>query len=208
MKIAIDIDNTILDYSQSILYYLEHNLPEIYNSKLKNKKTNYLKKLIKSEKGDLAWQNCQGFIYSDKTNRVKFYDDALNFLQKSIKKEVDIYFVIHKTKFGLHSAKNINIKNISKGRLFQWLIDNNLIKHIESIFFTETLEEKINFLKLVAPDYLIDDLIDIHLRYLNPKNYNFTKSILFSSDINEIEKYKQRIIIKETWESISKLIYG
>ena len=209
MKIAIDIDNTLVDYSESVVFFIKNNLTELYSEDLNSKNTGELKNLIKEKKGDLEWQHCQAFIYSDTSDRIKFYKGALQFIKLSNAKNDSIFIISHKTKYGLHFASSIDIKKIAKERIFNWLIKNKIINFVDSIIFLETFEEKVRHLAILNPDYLIDDLVKIHNDYNKHNKDSRTKSILFdSTDKKHKLNNSKNSFSSNSWSEITKIIYG
>lgn len=162
MKIVIDIDNTLVDYRSSLYKFIKNlniNLGEIKQ----DHKMSIIKNKIKQTYGDIFWQVAQAYIYSDLTKDVSFYKNSNYFLKKAIQFN-DIYLVSHKTKFGLHQAKNTDIRKISSERINRWLKKERLIGSIKDIIFTDTFDEKVSYIKEIDPEVIIDDLLEIHSR--------------------------------------------
>ena len=212
MKIAIDLDNTILDYRKSIILFLKENNKKflIQNGFTDNQSVSFIKSKIKQQLGDLYWQEVQAFIYAEKDNII-FYEDVDKSLNLLSQLGHDLYFVSHKSKYGLGKSKNINIKEIAIDRFFNWLNKSEFKKNVNGINFCETFNEKLEILANLNPSIIIDDLLKIHTEFkkLMPQN-NHIYFILFegSSDKNldDTEPMKGEIIKLCNWQLISKYI--
>ncbi len=213
MKIAIDIDNTLVDYRKSIENSLKTRKYSLnLEDNILNLNVNYIKFKIKNELGDNNWQFIQGDIYSDISNKIIFYKNCIEVIKQLISKDHEIYLVSHKTKFGIKDSKETNILEIAQSRIFKLIDKNHLHKGIKSIIFCDTFDEKIDFLKVINPKIIIDDLEKIHNRYFaSGKEFSYTKHILFSGNnknINNCDQYKKKgnLVEVENWKTISNLL--
>ena len=79
---------------------------------------------------------------------------------------------------------------IAQSRIFKLIDKNHLHKAIKSIIFCDTFDEKIDFLKVINPKIIIDDLEEIHKRYfISAKELSYTYHILFSGNNKNINNY-------------------
>lgn len=208
MKIVIDIDNTLVDYRKSLFTYLESSDIDLsgFNS---SHEMNIIKKNIKQKYGDIFWQNVQAYIYSDSSSDVFFYENSNHFIKKASNENAEIYLVSHKTKFGMHNAKNIDIREISSQRINNWLRYEKLFKSIKEIIFTDTFDQKIAHIKDINPTIIIDDLLDIHKKII--KHRIFDKkyiNILFEgNNYKKSIKNSDNIITANSWHEISEFIF-
>ena len=212
MKIAIDIDNTIVDYRYLIIYYLSKYNKEflIKNNINKNLSVNNIKETIKICLGDDFWQKIQSYIYSSKEN-VFFYEGAEDAIESLADLGYELHFVSHKSKYGLLSSENVNIREIASERIINWFYENNLKKFVTSICFCESFEEKLRMLNYLDPKIIIDDLVKIHLFFIENLNDIENKHFLFfngSSENNKLLKnnFSKKIIELNTWSSITKYV--
>ena len=205
MKIAIDIDNTIVDYRKSIILFLEENNKKflVENGFKDNQSVSFIKSRIKQELGDLYWQEVQAFIYAAKDNIV-FYEGVSDSLGLLSQLGHDIYFVSHKSKYGLGKSKNINIKEIAINRFFNWLLKREFKKNVNGINFCETFNEKLETLVNLNPSIIIDDLLKIHSEIKKLLPNNNIHSILFDGsykkNLEEKGLLKGGIIKISNWE--------
>ena len=209
MKIIIDIDNTLVDYRKSLFTFIKKS-----KVNLKGISPDYkmieLKNHIKKNLGDYFWQNVQAYIYSDKSDDVTLYKNSSNFIKKAYQENAEIFLVSHKTKFGLHKAKNINIREISSKRISCWLNKEKIRGYIKEIIFTDSFAEKISIIKNIDPSILIDDLLEIHTKTIeNRKNNDRYTNILFEGNyINNSITLFNGIAIANTWQEITEFVFN
>lgn len=175
MRIGIDLDNTIIDYSYSFFKAaIEDNL--ISNRQSKSKKA--IKSILISRFGENVWTKLQGKIYGEKIMTAKKYKNFDNFVNCMSSKAIEIFIVSHKTKYpflgkkiDLHNSANLWIKKNIKNKIKK-----------KNIYFETTLNKKIKRIKSLKLDYFIDDLEKV----LNHKNFpeNCNK-ILFGFNKNK-----------------------
>lgn len=207
MIIGIDIDNTIIDYKNAFLSNLDKL--DISSSKLNKLKkldnldTKYkLKKKIHDIIGEKNWQKLQGLTYGKGINSASIFNEFINFLLVSKNRNIQIYFISHKTMFA-HGDKNKTIKlrdEVLKFLKKKYIINRYTSIKKQNIFFFSSKEEKISCIKKLKCDYFIDDLKEI----LIDKNFpNQTKKILFNNSTKN--KY---IESHYSWRTIRKSIFG
>ena len=183
LKIGIDLDNTIIDYSDS----LKKLLQEEYKIELKNK--TFSKSLIKKQiieiYGDREWTRAQGLLYSKYLDYANPYSGCLDALKKLSSSGSELYIISHKTKYPFIGGKT-NLILLAK----KWIEKNLVYENGISIFadanilFNETINEKIESIISQDLDIFIDDL-EVILKLL-PSSVNkiwFTTEIMPSKFI-------------------------
>ncbi len=212
MKIAIDIDNTLIDYRYLIISYLsKYNEEFLIKNKInKNISVNIIKDKIKINLGDKFWQEIQSYIYSYKEN-LFFYEGAEHAVKSLANFGYELHFVSHKSKYGLLSSKNINIREIASERIIDWLYEKNLKKFVSSICFCESFEHKLRMLNFIDPKIIIDDLIKIHIYFIeNLKNIEDKHFLLFNGSSENTNLVKdnlsKKIIELNSWSSITEYL--
>jgi len=175
MRIGIDLDNTIIDYSYSFFKVAKEDNLISYRDP-KNKKA--IKSILISKFDENVWTKLQGKIYGEKIMTAKKYKNFDSFVKYMSGKGIEIFIISHKTKYpflgkktDLHNSANLWIKkNI-----------NNKIKK-KNIYFETTLSKKIKRIKSLKLDYFIDDLEKV----LNHKNFpDNCNKILFGFNKNK-----------------------
>ena len=199
MNIGLDLDNTIINYSDSYLYYankLFKTAKEIEGNKQS------IKKSIIENYNEHSWQKLQGVVYGIGMKHAKLFPEIYRFLWRAKNNNNNIYVISHKTLYGHFDNSKTNlrkkaIKFLKKHKLFG---DLN-IKLIDQIYFCDTQNMKIDTINTLKLDVFIDDLPEI----LNhPKFPIKTRKILF----DPLKKTKLPIETVESYNQLSEKLYG
>ena len=203
MIIGIDLDNTIIDYTNAFKEVaLKNNIIDNYwIENNKSKKLNFFKEslkkhLLKKPNGQDKWEFIQGQVYGKYIKYANLFPGVKNFFILS-KEIFDIYIISHKTNIGHQTNINIRKKAINFLKRKEIIGKKTGISE-KSIFFADNLELKISSIKENKCNFFIDDLQAILLNKSFPKS---TKKIYFSSNKNN----KLRNI--ETWNEISNIFF-
>ena len=200
MKIGLDLDNTIIDYSNSFLFHAK-KMRLISKDCLFKKKE--LKEFVIKQNGENIWQKLQGIVYGKGLEQANLFPGAYRFLWRARQHNYKIYIVSHKTLYGHYDQSKTNLREkanlfLKKNKL-AGLIKNNII---EEVFFCDNQNLKINKIKKLNLDIFVDDLTDIiaKLDFLT-----YQKKILF--DPLDEYKYNNYKRIK-SFEQLSELIFS
>ena len=158
--LGIDLDNTIISYDN---LFLKHacRLGLFPSGKQASKVE--VRDYIRRETGDIEWQKLQGKAYGEWISDAQIMKGFFSFIA-DVKKMPNLKIVIisHKTQFGLHDEKKIDIRKAA----LKWMSDNHFFENAsplkkQSIFFENTLEEKLARIEEQKCDYFIDDLPEV-----------------------------------------------
>jgi len=108
IKLAIDLDNTIINYDH-LFYKAARNKLSI-QSNIKNKEN--IKKLIIKKYSEKNWTEIQSAVYSQKIFQAKIFPGFINEIKK-LSKYCEIFIVSHKTLWPIY-GKKINLHNKTK----------------------------------------------------------------------------------------------
>ena len=212
MKIAVDIDNTIIDYRVLIIKYLKkYENDFLRESQLNHEKSiNLIKKNIKDNLGDNIWQKIQAIIYSSK-NEINFYENVENSFELIGNLGYSINLISHKSKYGIGESRNTNIREIATTRVYDWIYKSKFKKYVTSINFCESFDEKLDRLSNLKPNIIIDDLLKVHLEYKKLSKIENVKFLLFNG--TNIQGDSNNFLIKNIeimndWNSITNYIYN
>jgi len=188
LRIGIDLDNTIIDYSNA---YIKINHKFLYIKKKISKKR--LKIKIEKIFPNKGWSKIQEILFGKFIIYCKPYYGFDNFYKKSLKEDHTIYIVSHKTNLSEYSKK-YQIKKAAKS----WIFKN--IKDIKknNIFFEKTILKKIERIKKLKLDIFIDDIHQVLTHEKFDKN---CFKILFKDKKKNLKSFN-------SWEKIQKYIYG
>ena len=176
-KIGLDLDNTIIDYSQSYT-----KVAEFLNLQLTNRNRIEIKKfLIESPSNDLAWQKFQSILYTKGLDYAVVSPGLFNFLRYCKLYKIEVYIVSHKTESTPKEFGNLDLRSPA----LNWLKHQEIVPDLiglKNVLFCESRKMKIDLVNKINCDIFVDDLEEIltddHL------NTNIRK-ILFSRDLKE-----------------------
>ena len=145
--IAIDLDNTIINYDDCFKYYLSKyklNFNDLYPIK------NQLKKNVNHEK----WKKIQGEVYGKLILRkAKLNYGFLKYLNKIDKTKFVINLTSHKTING-HGLKKINLRDQAN----KFLKKNKIYDYFNQVYYFDSFKDKINHINNSNYSIVIDDL--------------------------------------------------
>lgn len=188
MRIGIDLDNTILDYSKSYKILA----PSFVQKSTKISKNNLKKKIIKN-KGMNNWWEFQSALYTKGLKYAKINEFCKKFIKKNIECGHDVFIISHKTKKSYFDKKiflrELAIEKLKKEKL----ISKKLIKR-KNIFFYEKFDDKIKKIKKLKLNIFIDDLVKVFLHQNFPKK---CKKILLNNEVKN-----SKIISYSSWKQL------
>lgn len=193
MRIGIDFDNTIIDYSNSF-FDVAKDLQLITDDVKRDK--NSIKYFFINQDQENVWTKLQGIVYGDKISLSNPYPGLISCLEYFEKNNYDFFIVSHKTKYP-YIGKKTNLHDSA----FNWIKKNLNNLKINNVFFETTIENKINKIRDLNLNFFIDDLEKI---LLHPNFPSKTKKILFSPQ--EITIASHEIIQVSSWKNIPKVI--
>ena len=175
MKIAIDLDNTLLDYTKVYILAIKHLGLEDKFIDLENLSKELIKKTIKEDLnlGNNIWIKFQGICYGKYIENSFFSKNSIKTISRLKEKDIDITIISHKTKNSL--CGNFPLQDLATKRIQK---DLENIK----IIYKESLEDKVDYINSNDFDFLIDDLeIVLEMVSKNVTKINFGKSREFFS---------------------------
>ncbi len=191
LRIGIDLDNTIIDYSNSFLFgainkkFLTKNIIDKIIKKNNLNKIS-IKELIKTEikksvNGEKKWRKLQSEVYGKLIKHALINPAIYKFFTLCNHKNFTVYIVSHKTKYG-HYSKKENLLRLSALKFLKnKKIINNCIDS-KNVFFTDTLNDKIKKISELKLNFFIDDLKKV----FDHKNFpKYTKKIHFSVNLQK-----------------------
>jgi uncharacterized HAD superfamily protein len=171
LKIGIDLDNTIIDYSNS----LKKLLQEEYKIELKNETIHksLIKKHIIEKYSDREWTKAQGLLYSKYLDYANPYPGCLDALKKLSIKGSELYIISHKTRYPFIGGKT-NLILLAKKWINTNLVHENGVNLFEeaNILFNESIHEKVESIISHDLDIFIDDKVPSEF-----ETENFLKSV-------------------------------
>ena len=202
MKIGIDFDNTIADFS-SVFSQVASELGLLQDCGGYSKK-DIREHLRMTPDGELKWQRLQGRVYGREMYRAVFSPGLQNFLLRLKRRGIKVVIASHKSEFGHFDEEQIPLR----GAAVEWMRENRLLGEqglgisLEDIYFSSTREEKIETIARLNCDVFIDDLIEI----FEEKNFpeNITR-VHYGSSLKEKGCVD---LIAQSWDDISAFLLG
>lgn len=156
MKIGIDIDNTILNYSDAFTL-AARNLRGLEN--IESLAKTEVKSLVIRSHGEEAWTALQGQVYSSVPLGVKIFEGFEPLLNSLIANGHTVDYMSHKSENPI-SGPSINLREPVTNFLHsKKLLGQPMMR--PSIHYFETKNEKIDAVNAEYFDYFVDDLLEI-----------------------------------------------
>lgn len=191
MIIAVDLDNTIINYTESFIRcaldnryvsqsWIKKNLAHL------NYETNEVKNFFKDyfffkKKEVKKWEKLQGEVYGKYLNHAKIFAGFYHFMYVCKSREFEIFIISHKTKYGHHEKSKVPLRQSSLNFLIKHKIVGKKYIPKKNIFFYDSVKKKINKINKIRCKFAIDDLKEVFLRR---SISSYSKKILFCSYIN------------------------
>ena len=160
MKIGVDLDNTLVDYESAFLAaadYLQIRLPLSVRSK------SQIREFLRSQRGGEAlWQRLQGIAYGRSVpGHAKLYPGVKRFLWRCRELGHNVVIVSHKTEYGHQDIEKVLLRNVASAFLTNNGIIGDRYRLVDKVYFHNTYEEKISFIKKHDFDWFVDDLTKV-----------------------------------------------
>ncbi len=190
---GFDLDNTIIDYTQSAIQYAEHE------NIIKCNGLNDLRKQLRTtDPSGSNWQLAQSWIYTEGLKLANLRDGTVNFLKFLSENNFLIYVVSHKTSRTPEAHGSAPLRDSA----YLWLKEGEVHRYLDldkNLFFESTRHEKVRKIAELNLDYFVDDLPEV---FLEPEFPKMTRSFIFTDD-----KFESNWVTKvKTFQEIKGLI--
>ena len=202
MKIGIDFDNTIVDYTD-VFYEVAVELGWLSTATGKSK--TQVKQYFINANEEKKWTELQGIVYGREIGRSKPYMDCVKILKKLKLAGHDLVIISHKTAYPVLNHTELEVTNLQDAAK-NWLHENNIVGpagfvELTKIFFNETKSMKIQCIVEQQCDLFIDDLEDIFSNIQFPKS---TNKILFDPRFISLGNFDGFII--NNWNQLPTIL--
>jgi len=179
MKVGIDLDNTIMSYDRA--FQMAAYDRGLIDSSCEYTKQELSQKIRSRKNGEIEWQRLQGYVYGKGIKKAHIFPGVYRFLWRCCYRGIGVEVVSHKTEYGhydaeKHSLREATIQFLHEHKILQDNSEKNRKKLINKITFTDTQQDKINYILDNNFDYFIDDLEEI----VKSKELTNIKLILFN----------------------------
>jgi hypothetical protein len=190
IKVGIDLDNTIISYDAAFQRAACNR--GLIGSNIKYSKQEISNEIKNRTNGEIEWQKLQGYVYGKGIKTAHIFPSVYRFLWRCRNKGVIVEIVSHKTKYGHFDKDKCSLREAAT----QFLKTNNILQDnsrlVDKITFTNTQQDKIDYIKNNSFDYFIDDLEEI----VNSKCLSKTETILFNGATGK------------TWDEVNTYLLG
>lgn len=173
--IGFDLDNTIVDYKNSLTHISEYLYG--YSKKNKSVSKNEIKSFVINKYDESKWTNIQGILYSFFMEKALIDKNFFKLIDFLVSKKYEIVIVSHRSVIP-DSGDPYDLQLSAR----KW-INKNIIQTIDrkkiriDYFLLDSYSKKIEKIKKIAPLFFIDDLLSV---CNDVKSY--TRPILFGND--------------------------
>ena len=168
-KFGFDLDNTLINYSKSVLEYCRSN-------KLSNcKNISELKQLLrKSDASSYNWQLAQGWLYSHGLKFAEPNSGSIELCSYLKSEGYDLFIVSHKTSHTPKFCGQVPLHDLANNWIRKSAL-SSYFKDPERIYFEPTRKAKVGIIRKLSLDYFVDDLEEV---FEEPNFPSHTKRIL------------------------------
>jgi thiamine kinase-like enzyme len=182
-RIGIDLDNTILKYDE-VFHFLALEQSWIDQGCFPDKdavKKGLSKKVEDSNQSENRWQQLQAWAYGSHIEKALVFDGFFDFVRQAQQCGDRLFIVSHKTEFSNYDPsvplRDAALNTLCQRGFFKPVREGGLGFEQQDVFFTSSLDEKIQGIKELNLTYFIDDLSKVIGHREFPVE---TKGILFA----------------------------
>ena len=200
MRIGLDFDNTLACYHQVFGQIAREQ--GIVSKGWKGGKTELRSQLRSYPEGELLWQRIQGLVYGKYMHRATMFPEVANFLLRLKAHGIKVSIVSHKTEFGHHDPEKVPLRHAALNWLEnqKFFGEEGLGLSRESVYFSNTREEKVQRINHLKCDAFIDDLWEV---FAEPTFPETTKKILFGE---QGEQTLSLDFTSQSWREIGRYL--
>ena len=203
MRIGIDLDNTIINYSfafnkaANLLGFLPNGFSSNKNS---------IKRHVKEHYGNSAWVDVQASVYGELIDNAALYPGVGRFLAIAKAEDAQIFICSHKTAqpvIGKNLDRDFRQSALDFLRKSQILECGLGLVQSNDIFFSDTIDDKVQKISQLKLDVFIDDLPVILKHKCFPLEI---QKFLFLNDHNSTNSSELKGF--KNWNEIQDSIFG
>lgn len=176
-RFGFDLDNTLIDYSESVKMYCRLNGFEV-NNNLKSLRV----QLKKRDSSDKTWQMAQSWIYTSGLQFAKLTSGCLELFAYLNQRGMELFIVSHKSSKTPKFTGALELRDLCSN----WVRESKLKEFFPedtSVFFEPTRDSKVGRIKELSLNYFVDDLEEV---FTHPNFPTCTKKFLiFQNESND-----------------------
>jgi len=195
MRIGIDFDNTLVNYTEIFgMIAEEMGLGSGDNAKMAVKTH-----LVSRQGDDTLWKEIQARVYGVLINKAVCLPDFIDFFRYAEKNGIELFIVSYKTAFAQLNGDPVSLHNAAR----KWLDQNLPFFKKENVFFETAVAKKIRRIASLDLDYYVDDLLSILYHRDFPKN---VKKILFGNGSGVSARRKKTLPVTNNWTGVIRIV--
>jgi hypothetical protein len=200
MRIGIDFDNTLIDYDQ--VFTAAAKRRGLIDAAFDGSKRAVRDSIRLLPDGEFAWQLLQGYVYGAGIGSATMFDGADVFLRECRAKGLDVFVISHKTQFGHHDPRRVDLRRAALGWMAErgFFCSNGLGIPIERVFFESTRAAKLERICALGCTHFIDDLEEV---FSDPAFPARVLPILFAAT-----GALRTGTVCSSWQQIAQVLFG
>ncbi len=156
---VIDFDNTIVAYDR--LFVVAARERELVPANFEGSKGSVRDRIRSRAGGEAEWQALQALVYGELIARAPAAAGFRAFVVAALERGVRIAIVSHKTEFATARPDGSNLRESAR----EWLRSNHVVGSgaisETAVYFESSRREKIERIRALGAQIVIDDLIDV-----------------------------------------------
>lgn len=200
-RIAIDFDNTLIDYDKVFLKAARDR--GLIDNEFEGSKRVVRDAIRCLPDGEIAWQRLQGYVYGAGITGAVPFDGVPDFLRRCRAEGISIFIVSHKTQYGHYDPMRVDLRQAALSWMCQWefFAPDQIGIPPEHVHFADTRAAKITRLAALHCTHIIDDLEEVFADRLFPRN---VMRILFG----EYGSDACCDVACPTWSCVTNAVFG
>lgn len=200
MRIGFDFDNTIVHYDN--LFHKVAREQGVIDDSIPPQKVAIRDSLRQSGKEDI-WTEMQGYVYGARMQEADAHLDVIETIRELRDAGHTLAIMSHKTKYP-YMGEKYDLHAAARGWIDEYLVyDGQPLIPTDNIYFEVTKEEKLARIEEFGCDVFIDDLPEILLEPIFPKN---VKRFLFDPEQLHDVKALGEVEVVTTWPAFASAI--
>ena len=154
-RLGLDLDNTLIDYTTSCTF-----LAANFGIDASSATRDAIRRHLRHPDNDEEWQRFQSLLYTDGLDSALPATGAVKLIRGCRNRGIEVFIVSHKTKTGPEQFGTRDLRTPA----LQWLTSHNLVPGLiprNSVFFTDSVEAKIESVASLRLDVFVDDLPEV-----------------------------------------------
>jgi hypothetical protein len=159
MRIALDLDNTIIDYDEAFVRAAEAE--GLIRPGEASGKSALLRLIWSRGGGDLDWQRLQARVYGPDIGLARMADGFDAFLARALRQGAELHVISHKSRTAAAAPDGTDLREAARAWLDACgIIGPGALAH-ERVLFADTREDKVAAIRRLECAILVDDLIEV-----------------------------------------------